>query len=95
MIFPGTNYPQVVKDPNEVISVPIDWSRELGSDSISTAAITVPSGITLDTTSTISPVVTAWLSGGTIDTDYDVLCRMVSVGGLTLDFTFTVAVRAR
>jgi hypothetical protein len=40
-------------------------------------------------------VVTVWLSGGTHNTDYDILCHITTSDSRTLDMTMTVPVRSQ
>ena len=79
---------------------------ELQGATISSYTVTVPSGITKDSdnksavtvhgvTYDANTVVTVWLSGGTANTDYDILCRVVTSDSRTLDMTMTVPVRSR
>jgi hypothetical protein len=42
----------------------------------------------------INTVVTVWLSGGTDGVDYQILCRVVTSDGRTLDKTMVIPVRA-
>lgn len=79
---------------------------ELQGATISSYTVTVvTSGITKDSDNkaavtihgvsyAINTVVTVWLSGGTAETDYDILCRIVTSDGRTLDKTMTIRVRA-
>lgn len=79
---------------------------ELQGATISSYTVTVvTSGITKDSDNkaavtihgvsyAINTVVTVWLSGGTAETDYDILCRIVTSDGRTLDKTMTIPVRA-
>ena len=77
---------------------------ELQGATISTSAWTVPSGITEDSSNTgaitiagisygVNTVATIWLSGGTAETDYDLLNRITTSDSRTLDKTITVRVR--
>lgn len=79
-------------------------SGELQGATISSFTVTaVTSGITVDSSNKnavtirgvaygVSTVVTAWLSGGTAGADYDILCRIVTSDGRTLDQTIRVPV---
>ena len=79
---------------------------ELQSATISTKAVTADTGLTVDSSSlasvtvagvnySINTVVTVWLSGGTNNTDYEVLCRITTSDSRTLDKTMTVPVRSQ
>lgn len=73
---------------------------------IASYTVTAASGITKDSDNkaavtihgvsyAISTVVTVWLSGGTDNTDYDILCRIVTSDSRTLDKTMSVPVRTQ
>lgn len=67
------------KDPDAVLDFDFDWSDWLESgETISSHDITVPTGITLESDSESDGIVTAWLSGGTADTNYIVACKIVT-----------------
>jgi len=83
------------KDPQAVLDYAIDWSDWLGSDTISTSAWTVPAGITKDSDSNTTTTTTIWLSGGTADTDYELINHIVTAGGREDDRTITIRVRQR
>lgn len=80
---------------------------ELQGATISTiSAVTADSGLTVDSSNksavtvrgvsyAINTVVTAWFSGGTDGTDYNVLCRIVTSDSRTLDMTMVVPVRVQ
>jgi len=80
---------------------------ELQGATIASYTVTVPAGITKDSDNksavtihgvsyAINTVVTVWLSGGTDQTNYDVLCRIVTneSPARTLDMTMTIPVRS-
>ena len=80
-------------------------SGELQGATIATATWTVPTGITKASDNknavtiagvsySANTVATVWLSGGTANTDYDCLCRVVTSDSRTLDKTITIPVRS-
>jgi len=80
-------------------------SGELQGATIGTSTWTV-SGITKDSDGKaavtiagidygVNTVTTIWLSGGTDGTDYDLLNRIITSDGRTLDKTITVMVRSQ
>lgn len=70
---------RIEKDPNATLDYSWDWSDWLGADeTIVTASVTVPDGLTLGVVSQLSGVVTAWISGGTDATEYEVICRITT-----------------
>lgn len=77
---------------------------ELQGATISSHTVTPDAGLTLDSSNrnaitiqgvsyAANTVVTAWLSGGTAGTDYEVLCRIVTSDSRTLDKTMTIPCR--
>lgn len=79
---------------------------ELQGATISSAVWTVPTGITKVSDNTgavtihgvaypINTVATIWLSSGADNTDYDLLCHIVTSDGRTLDKTIKIRVRAQ
>jgi len=95
------------KDPDAVLDYVFDWkalvngsalSDWLGtSETISTQTITVPTGLTLDSSSITdsSTTVTAWLSGGTVGTSYTVSCKITTNQGRTDERSITISVSER
>lgn len=68
-----------VKDPNAKLDYQWDWTDWLQvGESISTATVTVPSGLTLESQSNTTQKVTAWISGGTARVRYRVVCRITT-----------------
>lgn len=67
------------KDPQAVLPWEFDWSDwlEVG-ETISSATVTVATGLTLQSQSNTSTVVTVWLSGGTLGATYTVACRVTT-----------------
>ena len=78
------------KDPNSTLDYRINWSDWLGVDTIATVAWTVPSGITQTSTTNTTTSATIWLSGGTVGTRYNVVCRITTAGGRIDDRTITI-----
>lgn len=84
-----------VKDPNAVKDFALDVTEWLAGDTITgTPTWTVPSGITKDSQSNTTTTATVWLSGGTEGTTYELVCRIVTTGGRTEDFSLSVLVRS-
>lgn len=85
------------KDPDEVLDYTLDWSARLpDSDTIATSTwIISGSGLTEDTDSKTDTTTTIWLSGGTLNTQYDLTNRVVTVGGRTMDQTVKLKIRAK
>jgi len=82
-----------VKDPGARKDYQVDWSAWLGDDTISAVTWTVPNGLTNYATSNTDTVATIWLSGGTANTDYEVVCQITTTGGRIDQRTFKLQVR--
>ena len=85
------------KDPNSVLDYVLDWGTfwlEAG-DTISASTWTVPAGITKDSDLNTNTTTTIWVSGGTAGEDYNLLNRVVTAGGRTVDRTLRIRVRER
>ncbi len=83
------------KDPNAVEPFTWNWDDVLSepstAETISTSDFTVPSGITEDSDSKTTTTATVVLSGCSAGS-YDILNRITTSGGRTLDKTYTVPV---
>lgn len=84
-----------IKDPDAVLDYTVDWTDWLGTDTINTSTWILPVGATLvrDSDTKTGTSATAWLSGGTLDKNYSVINRIVTVGGRTEDRTILIKVR--
>ena len=84
------------KDPNEVLDYDLDWSDRLpASDTISGSTFTVAEGdVTVNSSSFTTSTTKVWLSGGTDGTDCEILNRITTVGGRTIDLTVKLRVRS-
>lgn len=78
------------KDPDDVKDYMVDWSDWLGTDTISTTAWTISSGLTKDSDTNSSTGATIWLSGGTAGDTYQLSNRITTAGGRTADRTFVI-----
>jgi hypothetical protein len=78
---------------------------ELQGATISSFTVTAATGLTVDSSNknavtirgisySANTVVTAWLSGGTAGSTYDVLCRIVTSDSRTLDQTIRILVES-
>lgn len=84
------------KDPNEKLDFSIDFSDRLNSaDSISAVTWTVPAGLTLASQSNTATIATVILSGGTLNTQYEVLARVTTTLGFILEQSVIEKVRTR
>ena len=80
------------KDPDEVLDYEIDWTDRLAGDTISTSTWTVPAGITKDSDVKTDSTTTIWLSSGTLGATYQVLNRIVTTDGRTMDQTVSISI---
>lgn len=81
------------KDPDAVLDYQFDWSAWLAGDTIASHAVTVPTGLTLVSSSNSSTAVTVWLAGGVAGVSYPVTCHIVTAAGREDDRTIFVAIR--
>lgn len=85
-----------IKDPSAVLDYVFDWSDWLATgEVISSHVITVDTGLTKDSSSEASGIVTVWLSGGTAGTNYKVACKIVTSAGRTDERTMWIKVADR
>ena len=68
-----------IKDPDAVLDYAFDWRAWLASEeTISSHTVTVDPGLTKNSDSESSGIVTVWLSGGTAGVGYNVACKIVT-----------------
>jgi hypothetical protein len=86
-------------DPNAVLDFAFSWTNWLGAgETITSAVVTVPTGLTKASQSTSSGVVTVWLSNGVPSTTgrpYPVTCHITTNAGRQDDRTIRIDVRDR
>lgn len=75
-------------DTNAIETIDIDWSKKLGTDTISTSTFTAD-GVTVDSESNTTTVATATLSNPAGE-DNLLRNRITTVGGLIFDKTIKV-----
>ena len=78
---------QYTKDPQARLNYTWDWAPWLADvdDTIASASVTVPPGLTAEGTAVVnsgSTAVTQRISGGTLDEGYTVVCQITTVDGL-------------
>jgi len=97
------------KDPDETLDYSIDWSRFLGTDTISSvvwyvedadgtktelvASGPLVNGIQLISSTFTSTVTTAYLGSGTENVQYLFTCKITTSGGLTVERSIRLRVR--
>ena len=86
------------KDPDAVLDYSFDWSSWLDSsvpETISSHTVTVATGLTKDSDSESSGVVTVWLFGGTAGNTYTVACEIETNEGRTDERTILIKCKER
>lgn len=84
-----------VKDPDEVLEYPIDWSGPNGldpGDTILTSTWTVPTGITKQSDSKTTTATLVWLTGGTNGVEYLCVNHITTAQGRQFDKTLIILV---
>ena len=74
-----------IKDPQARLDYTWDWGLWLAdvNDTISTATVTVPDGLTADGSAVVGDTaVTQRVSGGDVDGAYRMVCQITTAGGL-------------
>lgn len=97
-----------IKDPDAVLDYYWDWAATTNNSSdngdwlesgetISTYTVTADTGLTKDSDEKTNSDTTikAWFSGGTVGTEYDVVCHIVTSAGREDDRTITIRVEER
>jgi hypothetical protein len=88
------NIGRVLKDPDDVMDIPIDWEPYLmGATILSGTSPDVPDGImVVSSTPYNGTTMIHRVSGGTVGEEYNLTTRVVPTSGGQLDLEFTVAV---
>lgn len=67
------------KDPSAVLDYAFDWTKWLADgETITAAEVTVETGLTKDSQTLSGGRVTVWLSGGTENITYEVICHITT-----------------
>lgn len=84
-------------DPDETLDFIWDWSKRFAPGETISGDVTwiVPGGITKQDQTQTTTAATIWLTGGTIDQDYDITCRVATNQGRTMDYTKMIRCRAK
>lgn len=84
------------KDADEVLDYTIDWSQRLGTtDTIATSTWIVPNGIAFDDEGRTATTTTVWLSAGVLGDKYEILNRIDTAEGRTMDQTVSIKIRTK
>jgi hypothetical protein len=86
----------IEKDPFAVLDYTLDWTNWMpDGDTISSVSVAADAGITVDSTSNTNYIVTAFISGGTAGTIYNVEYRITTSNGLKDSRNFRIKVLER
>lgn len=85
------------KDPDEVLDYQVNWADRLAEgDTLESSSWIAPDGaLVVVSDSFTTTTTTIWLSGGELGESYDLVNRVVTVGGRTHDQTVRLKVRAK
>jgi hypothetical protein len=84
------------KDPEETLDYKVDWSKRLGSDTITASSWpNPPAGITVNTESFAPKSTTIWLVGGTIGQSYTFVNRITTAAGRVMEQSVVLPIKAR
>lgn len=87
------------KDPNEVLDYSVDWTTRLAGDVIDSSEWILKSGdvvLGLDEFDSGSNISKVWVSGGTVEVGVaELTCRIMSVGGRTMDQTIKFKIKEK
>lgn len=67
----------------------------LSVDTIASSQFILPSGIVAQSSSFAARATKVWLTGGTLDVSYEILNRITTAGGRTMDQTVKIRVKAK
>jgi hypothetical protein len=86
-----------IKDPNAVLDYQWDWSDWLPTgDTIATADVSLSTGnVVISSESNTTTTVTAWVAGGTDQTESRLTARVVTAQGRTDDRSIILAIVER
>jgi hypothetical protein len=85
------------KDPDEVVDYDLDWSAEIGDDTIVSSQWfpTKAAGLTINSNAFDDTATKVWLSGGTIGETATLTNRVSTAGGRTLEQSCRLPIRER
>jgi hypothetical protein len=86
------------KDPDEVLDYQVDWSDRLSSDTLLTSVWSISgddSILTEDSSEISGDNTIIWLSAGTLGEAYNLLNRVTTTGGRTMDQTVRLRIKAK
>lgn len=87
----------IKKDPNATLDYTFDWSEYLAliNDSLANAEWIVTPGLVVETQTFNATAAKAFVSGGEVDTEEALTCRITTTGGRIDDRTVYLKIRER
>jgi hypothetical protein len=91
----------IIADPNEILDYAWDFAPDLAvGETITTKTVTVPTGLTLSPAGKPAPAIVGstvvfWLTGGTLNSTYDITVHIVTSAGREYDLTDTLWILSR
>ena len=85
------------KDPDAVERFGVDWAARLDVDGATLTNVTwsaTPTGLTLSGASNNDTKASTLVAGGTVGSTYELLCRVTTSDGQTLDHTLTLLIQS-
>ena len=84
------------KDPDSRVDFTLDYTEHfIDDDTVTSAEIIAPEGITVEPPTFTNNKVTFWCSGGIAGKAYIITCRTVSQHGRIEDYSIKIAIRQR
>ena len=84
---------EFTKDPDALLDYMVDWTKWLGTDTISLSTWIVPTGITKHADANTTTTATIELLSGTKDNTYEVVNRIDTDGGRINDQTIIIHIK--
>lgn len=85
------------KDPNATLDYTVDWAEWLApiADTIASVVWVPSAGLVVVSASNTETAATAFVSGGTVNAQESLTCRITTAGGRTDDRTITFRITER
>lgn len=85
------NWPD--KDPDEILDYRLNWRARIeAGDYIVSSSWVIPAGLIEGTATYTDYTTTVWLSGGTVDTTYNIKNTITTHAGRTMEYTVRLRV---
>lgn len=84
------------KDPDEVLDFTVDWNARLEGDTVYAYEVAVMSGsVVVQSSSMDEGIIRIWFAGGTDGETCEILTRVSTNGGRTMDRTTRLLIRSK